>query len=142
LNAFRRSVGQADEAYTIELPGIQNPIKITTTPPFTIETFTSDDYGIDSFTGSGVTMMNAAEIEEVQLVPSNFVNSKRVAYSFTIVPSVTLTQGMAILISFPEQIGVPDSDSQITCASTQYPHLISGITCQRDRRPTAEPRTV
>lgn len=54
LNAFRQSSGPAGENYVVSLPGVQNPIFLTPTPPFTISTFTSDGYGVDSFSGAGI----------------------------------------------------------------------------------------
>jgi hypothetical protein len=63
-------------------------------------------------------MTVSAEIQDVELLPNTFVNSKRATYTFTIVPSITFKQSMLILIKFPEQIIVPDDDQQIICSST------------------------
>lgn len=46
-------------------------------------------------------MLTSAEIQNIELVPSNFQNSKPVTYSFTMMPSVPVTGNMVVLVSFP-----------------------------------------
>jgi hypothetical protein len=62
LNAFRRQSGRANVNYLIELPGIQNPIKVIPTGSFIFRTMTQNGFGIDSFDGANIQMITPAEI--------------------------------------------------------------------------------
>lgn len=86
------------------LPGITNPINTSPTDPFVFTTYAvtvDGDYGIDSFEGANIQMLTPAEIQQVTLKPSDYTNSKLVTLDITLVPSVPMSQGMGILLTFP-----------------------------------------
>jgi hypothetical protein len=54
VSAFTRESGRANTQYKIVLPGVQNPIMTSATRSFLINSFTVDDYGVDSFEGANI----------------------------------------------------------------------------------------
>lgn len=47
-------------------------------------------------------------------------------------PSVPVTGNMVVLVTFPEQIGLPERESDLNCQST-YTNLIRSVTCSIDK---------
>lgn len=60
------------------------------TKTFIFKTFSSDDYGIDAFEGANIEMLVSAEISSIELAASNYVNSQKVTYDMTMMPSVPI----------------------------------------------------
>ena len=115
FHAFRRQEGKKNRQYKITLPGVQNPIMTKPTKSFLFETFSSDDYGIDALEGANIEMLVSAEISSIELSASNYVNSMKVTYEFTMMPSVPVNRGNEILVTFPPQIRLPDSSNEVQC---------------------------
>ena len=99
------------------------------TKSFIFETFSSDDYGIDAFEGANIEMLVSAEISGIEMSASNYVNSKKVTYEFTMMPSVPVNRGNEILITFPPQISLPTKSKDLKCSST-YSNLLKNTWCE------------
>lgn len=86
-------------------------------------------------------MLTSAEIQDIELYPSSYINSARSTYTFTMIPSVPVTANTFILVTFPPQISLPLTDAELNCNST-YENLISSVTCGLDQRDKALNNTV
>ena len=103
LYAFRRTEGPGLVEYKISLPGIRNPIKTIPTQTFKFATYSRLGELIDLMTeGAPIKMIEAAELNTVQVSLASYENAKRTTYTFTLVPSVPIKQSNLIMISFPE----------------------------------------
>ena len=141
LNAFRTAAGQQGQSYTIRVPGIQNPIQTTATSSFRFKTFNSDSEEIDEYEGENIQMLESARIQNVELFPSSYINSQRTSFEINMVPSVPVKSNNVILVTFPPQMSVPATDSELGCSSV-FTNLIASISCKLDTRPTALPNSV
>ena len=52
--------------------------------------------------GVPIKMIEAAELNTVQVSLASYENAKRTTYTLTLVPSVPIKQSNLIMISFPE----------------------------------------
>ena len=62
---------------------------------------TKDDYEVDEFSGANIQMLKSAEIQDIMVIPSNYINSRSASYTITMVPSVPVTKDNIIIIEFP-----------------------------------------
>jgi hypothetical protein len=118
LNAFRRSEGTAGTSYTFTTPGVRNPIQITPTPSFVFATYTRQGQSIDLIEGASVFMSSAAEIKQVQVTLSSYINSNPVEYHFVLVPSVPVKAKSYIMVTFPDDITLPANPKTLDCQNT------------------------
>ena len=103
LYAFRRTEGPGLEEYVFSIPGIRNPIKTIPTQTFKFATYSRGGELIDLMTeGVEIQMIEAAELNTVQVSLSSYENARRAAYTLTLVPTVPIKQTNLIMISFPE----------------------------------------
>lgn len=131
LNAFRRMEGEADVDYVFTVPGIRNPIQTIPTSDFIFQTLTRDDQPIDRSEGAAITMLTPAELQQVQVSLGSYSNSAKTTYEFTLVPSVPVKQSNFVMLTFPEEITLPEDSATLACSST-FDELIESLECDYD----------
>ena len=108
LYAFRRTEGAGMVEYKLKIPGIRNPIKTIPTKTFKFASYSRVGELIDLRTENvTIQMIDAAELATVQVSLGSYENAKETTYTLTLVPSVPVKQDNLIMVSFPEQIGLP-----------------------------------
>ena len=80
--------------------------------------------------GVTIQMIEAAELNTVQVSLASYENAKRTTYTLTLVPSVPIKQSNLIMITFPEQIELPDA-ADLGCSSS-FTSLIESLECWYD----------
>ena len=132
MYAFRRTEGPGMVEYKFSIPGIRNPIKTIPTQTFKFATFSRLGELIDLLTeGVTIQMIEAAELDSVQVSLASYENARLTAYTMTLVPSVPIKETNLIMISFPEQIGLPEDPAALSCASS-FTNLIESLDCTYD----------
>ena len=127
--------------YRFTIPGIRNPIKTIPTETFKLASYSRTGELIDLKTeGVEIRMLEAAELDTVQVSLGSYQNARSTTYTLTLVPSVPVQQENLIMVSFPEQIALPEDQSELACSSS-FTSLIDSVTCSYDEN-YGIPRTV
>jgi hypothetical protein len=76
-------------------------------------------------------MSSAAEIKQVQVTLSSYVNANPVDYSFVLVPSVPVKANSYIMVTFPHDINLPDNPRSLNCQNT-FKQILKSVSCSYD----------
>jgi hypothetical protein len=102
------------------MPGFTNPLSLETTDSFILTTYTENGYSIDQISsGLTLTMLETSAIKSVKILLNSYVNAQITTYTFEIVATVPyLSESDHLLISFPTEIGTPESLNCISADTT------------------------
>lgn len=132
LNAFRRTSVAGGSTFTLVIPGLRNPIQTVPTLSFRFKTFDIRGNLIDEkLSGVQLQMTFSSTLDIVLVSLNSYVNARLTDYTITMVPTVPVWEQNLLLITFPAQIKLPASESELDC-STVFTSLIEDLQCKID----------
>ena len=125
--------------YSWTVPAVTSPASLLETSSFEIQTRDQFNDKIDEvLVGVTVEMSRPAEFKRAELILRSHQNAVRTRYLFRIVATNPLKNGNIIMLTFPEETELPDSDGAYACSSNTKVYIRS-LACSTA---PAKPRTV
>ena len=107
-NAFRRTSVEGKQEFSLEIPGLRNPIQTVPTNSFKFRTYDQLGRPIDELNdGTTISMDQPSDLEIVLVTLGSYTNAEKNPYTVTMVPTVPVWELNLVLITFPDQITLP-----------------------------------